>query len=271
MYKVDSFAGTFYVELENDFYGESYWRRVAANTYEPDTMSFLRNYVNSDCDFIDVGAANGAITLLAGALGASVKSYEAAPGIYEVAKRNIELNPQLSNQISIKNCAISSQNGILEFSKSSNTNVLSDIVFTGLGNEKFRIEMVKLSDVIDEFHGVGKRLVIKIDIEGAEWKILKDKETLDTLFKHNAIILLAIHPGFHRPVKVRRFTVKPIQRLFWQLHNAFEVYSVFNSLFKIAGVRRTNLDLIKSPKKIVMLMFGGYFEFILEFGNHDHI
>jgi len=269
VYKVDSFAGTFSVELENDFYGESYWRRIASNTYEPDTMSFLRNYVDSDCDFIDVGAANGAITLLAGALGASVKSYEAAPGIYEVAKRNIELNPQFRNKISIDNYAISSENGTLEFSKSSNGDVLSDIVFAGLGDEKFTIKVVKLSDVINNFHRVDKRLVIKVDVEGAEWKILKDKETLDALFKHNAIVLLAIHPGFHRPVKSRRFAAKAIQKLCWQLHNAFEVYTVFKSLFKFASVKRTNFDEIRAPKKIVMLMFGGYFEFILEFGNYE--
>jgi FkbM family methyltransferase len=271
MYKVESFAGTFYVELENDFYGENYWQRIASNAYEPDTMSFLRNYVDTNCDFIDVGAANGAITLLAGALGASVMSFEAAPGIYEVAKRNVEINPQFSKRVSIHNLAISSENGTLEFSKSSNTDVLSDIVFTGLVNEKSRIEMIKLSDVINEFHGKGRRLVIKIDVEGAEWKILKDRKTLDSLFRHDAIILLAIHPGFHRSVKARRFAVKPIQKLCWQLHNAFEVYTVFNSLFKAAIVKRTNLDVIKSPKKIVMLMFGGYFEFILEFGNHERL
>ena len=165
MYKVESFAGTFYVELENDFYGEDFWQRIASNAYEPDTMSFLRNNVDTNCDFIDVGAANGAMTLLAGALGASVKSFEAAPGIYEVAKRNVEMNPQFSNRVSIHNSAISSENGTLEFSKSSNADVLSDIVFTGLGDERFRIEIVKLSDVINNFHGKGKRLVIKIDIE----------------------------------------------------------------------------------------------------------
>jgi FkbM family methyltransferase len=269
MYKVETFAGTFSVELENDFYGESYWRRVASNTYEPDTMSFLRNYVDSDCDFIDVGAANGAITLLAGALGASVRSYEAAPGIYEVAKRNIELNPQFCNEISIYNYAISSENGTLEFRRSSNKAVLSDIVFAGLGNEKIEIKVVKLSDVVNDFHTPSKRLVVKVDIEGAEWKILKDKETLEALFKHNAIVLLAIHPGFHRPVRSRRFAVKAIQKLCWQLRNAFEVYTVFKSLFKFALVKRTNFDEVKAPKKIVMLMFGGYFEFILEFGNHE--
>ena len=269
MYKVDSFAGVFFVDLKNDFYGENYWRRIASNTYEPDTMSFLRNYVDSDCDFIDVGAANGAITLLAGALGASVRSFEPAPGIYEVAKKNIELNPRFRNKISIHNYAISSENGTLEFRRSSDEEVLSDIVFTGLANEKIEIKVIKLSDVVNDFHTSGKRLVIKIDIEGAEWKILKDSETLDVLFKHRAIVLLAIHPGFHRPVRSRRLIVKTIQKLFWQVLNAFEVYNVFKSIFKLASVKRTNLDVIKAPKKIVMLMFGGYFEFILEFGSHD--
>ena len=63
--------------------------------------------------------------------------------------------------------------------------------------------------------------------------------------------------------------MKAIQKLCWQLRNAFEVYTVFKSLFKFASVKRTNFDEVKAPKKIVMLMFGGYFEFILEFGNHE--
>ncbi len=263
---VNSSFGMFQVDLSEDFYGESFWDRIENGTYEPDTMAFLKLNVNQHSDFIDVGAANGSMTILAGLRGARVLSFEAAPGIFGVAKRNVQLNDFI-NKVEIVNAAISNRAGTMTFSREDDSNVLSSIVFTSLQDSSIEIQVLKLANVIESFHKPSRELVLKVDIEGAEWRLLQDKETLQVLSQHKAVVLLAIHPGFHRPFKKLPFGLTILSKTTWQIRNAIETYRLFNCLSKQAHIQRTNRDPINSPIKTVALMFGGYFEFIITFGS----
>jgi hypothetical protein len=147
----------------------------------------------------------------------------------------------------------------------TNPDVLSSISFTKSTGDQSTIEIVSLSDVINGFHQEGKRLLIKIDIEGAEWKLFSRLEILKNLQKHQAKVLLAIHPGFNRPFTTKLFGIKFVSKKIWQVKNLIIAYIFFSRLFKVALISRTNLDPIKSPKKCILLMFGGYFEFIIDF------
>jgi 2-polyprenyl-3-methyl-5-hydroxy-6-metoxy-1,4-benzoquinol methylase len=64
----------FTVNLSEDFYGKDFWDRVSKSEYEPDTLDFLRRHCTQGTIFMDVGAANGAMTLIAANLGARVYS-----------------------------------------------------------------------------------------------------------------------------------------------------------------------------------------------------
>ena len=260
--------GEFTLDPDIDFYGDSYWTRVANKVYEPDTMVFLENNLNSETDFVDVGAATGAMSLIAGKLGSRVLSFEAVPRVFEIAKTHIGSNSDISSRVHMRNNAISSQPGTLELGKNADSKVLSSISNEETTHlEKAKVGIVSLVDEIDSFHQENSRLVIKVDIEGAEWKLLSDKETLNGLRRHKAIVLLAIHPGFNRPFKVLPFGLTIFTKKYWQLQNLFIAYSFFGRLLKIATIRRTSLDKILSPKKCVLLMFGGYFEFIINFAE----
>jgi FkbM family methyltransferase len=261
---VDSSFGKFRVDLNEDFYGDGFWNRIEDGTFEPDTMSFLKVNVNQNSDFIDIGAANGSMTIIAGLVGARVISFEAAPGIFEVADRNIKLN-KFTNEVGVINAAISTRDGVMTFSRESDSRVLSSIVFTNLQDSSIEIEVLKLADVIQKFHIPSRDLVLKVDIEGAEWQLLQDQETIKALAKHKATVLLAIHPGFYRPYKNLPLGLTFSSKIVWQLRNASETHRVFKNLLKNAHIQRTNRDYIHSPRKIVALMFGGYFEFILTF------
>ena len=88
--------------------------------------------------------------------------------------------------------------------------------------------------------------------------------------KHEATILLAVHPGFHRPFKILPFGLTLMSKTIWQIRNIVESYLYFKKLLRYATIFRTNLEPVKKPKKFVMLILGGYFEFILEFGSHEN-
>ena len=261
---VDSSFGKFRVDLNEDFYGDNFWDRIENGTFEPDTMSFLKVNVNQNSDFIDIGAANGSITIIAGLGGARVISFEAAPGMFEVADRNIKLN-KFTNEVGVVNAAISTRNGVMTFSRESDSNVISAICFSVLQDSLAEIKVLKLSDVIQKFHVIPRDLVLKVDIEGAEWQLFQDQETIKALARHKATVLLAIHPGFHRPYKSLPLGLTLLSKTVWQLRNAIETYRLFKNLLVHAHVQRTSRDFINSPRKTVALMFGGYFEFILTF------
>jgi FkbM family methyltransferase len=261
---INSSFGKFQIDLNEDFYGDGFWDRIENGSYEPDTMAFLKLNVNQNSDFIDVGAANGSMTIIAGLRGARVLSFEAAPGIFAVADRNARIN-NFINEVEVVNAAISNRDGVMTFSRAGDNKVLSSIVFTSLQNSSTEIQVLKLADVIQKFHKLSRDLVLKVDIEGAEWQLFQDQETIKALAEHKAIVLLAIHPGFHRPYKNLPLGLTFFFKIVWQLRNAAETHRVFKNLLRFAHIQRTSRDFIHSPRKIVALMFGGYFEFILTF------
>lgn len=260
--------GEFSLDPDIDYYGDSYWQRVSSKTYEPDTMVFLENNLNSTTDFVDVGAATGAMSIIAGKLGSRVLSFEAVPRVCEIAMAHINGNSEISGRVILRNQAISSIPGTLELGKNSDPKVLASISNEEpADSEKSTVEIVSLIDQLDSFHQKGNKLVIKVDIEGAEWKLFSDKKTLEGLSRHKAKVLLAIHPGFNRPFKVLPIGLTFLTKKYWQLQNLVIAYRFFRTLLKMATIHRTSLDKIHSSKKCVLLMFGGYFEFILDFAE----
>lgn len=264
-FEVKTNSGNFKINVEDDYYGVEFWLNLENGNWEPDTISFLNQRMNNSVDFIDVGAANGSISLLAALNGANVLAFEAEEFICNVAKRNFELNSGLKHQIEIRNEAISDTDGILVYSKATNPKIISSIMFgagSGAGNT---IQVKSLNSVIDEFHKSGRKLIVKIDIEGAEWNILNNLEVLKGLSEHSATLLLAVHPGFHRPFKKLPLGLTLLTKTIWQIRNIWESYFYFKKILSFASIFRTNLEPVKKPKKCVMLILGGYFEFILEF------
>ena len=263
--EVKTKSGNFKVDTEDDYYGEEFWFNLENGNWEPDTISFLNQRIDNSVDFIDVGAANGSISLIAALNGANVLAFEAEELISNVAKRNFELNPDLRNKIEIRNEAISDSDGILIFSKATNPKIISSIVFGGGSGAGNTIQVRSLNGVIDEFHQRDRKLIIKIDIEGAEWNILNKLNVLKGLSEHSATLLLAVHPGFHRPFKKLPLGLTLLTKTIWQIRNIWESYFYFKKILDFARIFRTNLEPVKKPKKCVMLILGGYFEFILEF------
>lgn len=255
------------VDLDDDDYGQDFWQRVSERKYEPDTIGFIEDRCNEETDFMDIGAANGAMTLIAAVHGARVSSYEPIRKFYEVTKRNIDLNPEIKDLIILQNKAISTKRGSLNFSVDQDPEILSEIIFTGLAQKSSHaVDVLSLSDEIKEFHlNTIRNLIIKMDIEGAEWKILRSVEVLKTLREHRATLILAVHPGFYRPFKRKLRGLDRIRVQIWHLQNYRESKQVFNIITPYTEIYRTNLNPVRSANQFAKLISAGYHEFILDF------
>jgi FkbM family methyltransferase len=267
LHKVNLRKTTVNVDLTSDYYGSEYWDKISNRTYEPDTVGFIEDRCDENTDFLDIGTANGAMSLLAAEQGARVFAYEPDPVIYKVAERNFSLNPDLLSSIIIQNIALSSESGSTDFGSSSDNTVLSSIVTTGGCAQE--AESIKIESLVSEIFKIhsdsNRKLVIKMDIEGAEWKILQNQKCLDALRAHKALLLLAVHPGFYRPFKQGFWLFNPIRYKFWQLRNYQESLNTYVMLSARATIKRTNLNPIQRAKVFAALILVGYHEFIVDF------
>jgi len=71
------------VDISHDYYGEDFWTKINAKKWEPDTFDFIATHCDSSAHFLDIGAANGAMSLAAAINGATVTSYEPDPIIFQ--------------------------------------------------------------------------------------------------------------------------------------------------------------------------------------------
>ena len=254
------------VDINGDYYGEDFWTKISNNRWEPDTFNFISTYCDSSTHFLDIGAANGAMSLAAAIKGANVTSYEPDPIIFSVLKRNVELNENLSKLIQLKNGGISSKSGLIKFDISSDPEIFSGILFRNRTFEQSEIEVLGLSEQVSEYGLLSKKVIIKMDIEGAEFKILNNLTVLRTLEKFDVLMLLAIHPGFNRQYKKSKFN-KKISEKMWRKSNIRESLEIFSVIQQFANIFRTNLNPVKSKENFASLVDAGYHEFIIDFSR----
>jgi len=253
------------IDLEGDYYGLQFWENFENRKYEPDTVGFVEDRLDSQSLFFDIGAANGAITLLAAIQGARVLAYEPNPVIYDVLKRNINLNDGFTNRVEIVNSGISDTDFFLDFSKGADSTVISDIVVGHKERDVVRtISILSLSRQLERFLS-SEKVYVKMDIEGAEWRILGDQDCLRAMKKVSATMILAVHPGFYRPHKKFFPGLNRISLEIFRMRNFLESLRTFKNLSKYATIQRTNLNPVNNAYLFALLITAGYHEFIIEF------
>jgi FkbM family methyltransferase len=266
--KLVDFKGfKFFIETAGDHYGLEFWESLENRLWEPDTLDFMERELDGDSLLFDIGAANGSISLIAASYGSQVVAYEPNPTVFKVCKKNLELNPELNNKVNLKLAAVSNRAGTLTFEAGSNSAVITDISIGIHSDSKTLIPILDLSNELHEYaDGVGKKIIIKMDIEGAEFRILQDIPSLLAMSKCNAKLLLAIHPGFYRPVRDVMF-LRSLRTKIFIIQNYFEAVRMFKTISEFASFNRTNLNPIKSAKLFGLLVISGYHEFIIDFGR----
>ena len=256
------------VDLSNDGYGKQFWVNIENRVYEPDTIGFIENNLSIDTILLDIGAANGAVTLIASSLGSSVIAYEPSPEVYDVLKRNVKLNSHLKGSVELRPVAVSNIPGTLNFSLGEDSSILSNIVFTGIEkSNNDEIEVVSLQDELNNVVLLKKRIFIKMDIEGAEWKILHDSKSLKSLRANKVKMLIALHPGFHRTYRNHVMFLNRMAIEMWRFNNFVESIRIFCKLTNYCTISRTNLNPVKKPLTFALLVLAGYHEFILDFSS----
>ncbi len=256
----------FNVDPANDQYGIDFWDKLNSNRYEPDTIKFLESRVGTDTILLDVGAANGAMTLFAATRGSQVVSYEPEEKVFNVLASNLKLNPDIRELVELKKAGVSIKNETIRFGRGEDRKILSDIVIDEQNeNREILVEILSLSDELINLSQKGKKIVVKMDIEGAEWKILNDENSLEALRSVKATLLVALHPGFYRKALPSAYTTHSLMRHYRRIQNFIDSVKCYEMLTQYGSVKRTNLDEVPNKYRFAFLILAGYFEFVVEF------
>jgi len=165
------------------------------NHYEKFTSNIVKNLAHNIDVFIDVGAHYGYYSLLVSQTNPAcqILAYEPSPQNYEILNRNIELN-RCSNTRSF-NQAVSNKKSITPFfiSTASDNSAFISHPATPV-KESIEVETVTLEEIINK--SSDKRILIKIDTEGHELKviegiekILSERDNIQLLIEFNPICM----------------------------------------------------------------------------------
>jgi FkbM family methyltransferase len=255
----------FRVDTTDDGYGSEYWRNIENGSYEIDTFTLISKYSASKKIFVDIGAANGAISIFAAKLGYKVISIEANRDVFQVLQRNITLNSDITKLIHLENSVLVSREDL-----NSSQNIFKEGLLTEISRSGSSIDAFKNSKLIDidSIFEIYKntQYFLKIDIEGSEWRLFNSKSFMNAIRRHDVIMLVALHPGLNRPLELltkKKYLKFLPKKTLWRLlviKDSMKFHSQLNEF----SICRTNGATIRNRFKFLALMIGGYHEYLIE-------
>lgn len=260
---IQSLNMSFFVREEKSLYNESFWEKVSSSNYEPDVIFTLKRWVSSNSIFFDIGASTGLMSFIAASLGAKCVAYEPIPNWFRELTYNITQNPELANSIIAKQSIVALSENPKVLIRELAGDYISSISYSSEGNDFASVVNLK-SEI--SCYSQKHQPILKVDIEGVEYKILQDESLLELLSSKESRMILAIHPGFLRPIKHSKLKLaRFMQKIKFIFLNYIDNYKLFNQLKKYSVICRTNDVKVNSPHKFSLMAATGVYEFNVYF------
>lgn len=174
---------------------QSDWYRIARTSFEDEFSNALIECVKNinKAVFVDVGAAQGYYSILAAKAGSNVIAIDPDPISLRSLESNIELNPEIKQQVKIMGVALADEDGevILNIDTSGSYAPSIKKTTTGL-SQKVTVPMTTLDAVLLD-NGLPIPQVVKIDVEGAEGKVVQGMQKILALENKPTDIFIELH------------------------------------------------------------------------------
>ncbi len=172
------------LELHQDT-GYNFWSEKYSS-WEPETFKVLDSYLSKNKDYLDIGAWVGPTAIYGSFLSKKVIAIEPDPIAYKILQKNISLNS--INNIDVINKAASRLDQVFLQSNKFFGDSMTRVSEKNLGSNA--TETVGLDTLIS----MGDFSLIKIDIEGHEFSLIK--EYISVLNSYKIPLLLSVHGPF---------------------------------------------------------------------------
>lgn len=168
----------------------TFWDRVEAGRWEPGTLALIERLVDGGTTFLDLGAWVGPTALYAATRARRVLAVEADPAALEQLKRNLAVNPDLAQRIEVVAGAIHARQGPVTLGARRKAGDSMSSTLLAASEHTWTAAAITPAQLADRLRA-DEKLVIKMDIEGAEYALLPH---LGPLLDRAAAILVAFHP-----------------------------------------------------------------------------
>jgi FkbM family methyltransferase len=168
----------------------TFWRRVEAGEWEPDTLAFLDAEIDARTTFLDLGAWVGPTALYAAFAAERVVAVEADPAALDQLARNLATNPPLSGKIEVIPRAVHPSPGRVRLGARRKPGDSMSSVLLASSGPTFEADAITPAELLP-LTTTSARLVVKIDLEGAEYALLPH---LKALLDRAEAVHLSLHP-----------------------------------------------------------------------------
>jgi len=153
-------------------------RKMRAGTYEPDLVDLLHRFLREGDTFVDIGANIGYISARAlGVVGTTgfVHAFEPVPRYFERLERLRRDNPRFRlvvNQMALGDATGSAEIAVTNLANIGWNTMVPDWMSEATVAERIVVPVTTL-DAYTSAHGIERIRLVKIDVEGFEFPVLR--------------------------------------------------------------------------------------------------
>jgi FkbM family methyltransferase len=181
---------------------DDFWKNIYQTEWETETFTSILPFLDINKTFIDIGAWQGPISLVAQKYSKQCICFEPDPKAFENLLKNVQLNN--FNNIVVVNKAVSSEQSLklghpYELGGGGSSyhiedNELFSKLRTSGDDLTVECDTISIADILKNYKlNPGDISLIKIDIEGYECELLKD-QTLKDLKDFGIPMHISMHP-----------------------------------------------------------------------------
>lgn len=168
----------------------AFWPLLSSGQWEPATFDVFDRCITKDTSVLDVGGWIGATALYAATRGRQVFAFEPDPVAFDRLRANINANPHLMNIEAIQ-AFVSDEPGEVRMGSRNKIGDSGSSILFARGENSWSVPAIRLDQFIRS-RGVPDPLFIKVDIEGAEYRVLP--AMLRALKGRDFWLYLSTHP-----------------------------------------------------------------------------
>ncbi|WP_052503434.1 FkbM family methyltransferase [Lacinutrix sp. Hel_I_90] len=150
-----------------------FWKHINSTDWEPHSFVIFDYFINEKSVVLDVGSWSGVLTLYAAKTAKEVHALDPDPVCFSELETNVALNLDISGKIKTHQTAISDKKETLYLSAREAYGQSSSSILNRKRDKEhsFELETISLFDFLEKEH-IQQVNFIKMDVEGAEFKIL---------------------------------------------------------------------------------------------------
>jgi len=220
-----------------------WWKSMYLGCCDVEIEQNLKRYLPESGVFIDVGAGVGYFSALASKIIGSagrVYCFEPHPSTARAIRKMIDSNP--NSNIVLNDCALGADDSthnyyIQRFNGHTEVSMVANLL--GKAEEVIKVRTRRLDDYLKE-NRIDEVSLIKIDVEGFEYFVLKGLEGYFKKSKHRSPIICEISPSACARLG---YTLKELCG--FMADYGYQAYNIFNSN------RKENIELAQEEKDVV--------------------